>query len=243
MISNNINVKIMKKIILLSILVCVSFSVCLAAKPNVWLIGDGSMATASESYVCGWGEALAEHLAKGVVLHNEAKNGMSLKSFVDNDGLKQLEKLPAKAMVIVQFGGNDLNDLSPEQYSTLDAFVRRFHDVVEVAQKNKLQLVLCTPLARPYYHEGRWIDRLGGYDDVVRRMAQYFNLPLLDLEVATREWWMSMPEADASMFYIGSVENEAFLLTEEGAKKVAGMAADAIRQTKGGKVSKIVKKK
>ena len=86
MISNNINVKIMKKIILLSILVCVSFSVCLAAKPNVWLIGDGSMATASESFVRGWGEALSEHLAKGVVLHNEAKNGMSLKSFVQRFG-------------------------------------------------------------------------------------------------------------------------------------------------------------
>jgi lysophospholipase L1-like esterase len=208
----------------------------------VWLIGDGSMAVAEESYVCGCGEALNEHLAKGVIVHNEAKKGMSLKSFVDNGGVKQLQKLPTKAVVLLQLGGNDLNDLSPEQYSSLDVFVRRFQTIVKTARENKLQLVLCTPLARPYYHEGSWVDRLGGYDDVVRRLAQHLGLPLLDLEVVTREWWMSMSEVEASMYYIASVENEAFLLTEEGAKKVAEMAADVMRSQRGSKIKKIVKK-
>ena len=232
----------MKRITLLSILACISSLVCLAAKPNVWMIGDGTMAVAEESYVCGWGEALNEHLAKGVLVHNEAKKGMSLKSFVDNGGVEQLQKLPKKAIVLLQFGGNDLNDLSPEQYSSLDAFVRRFQTILTAARENKLQLVLCTPLARPYYHEGRWVDRLGGYDDVIRRLAQHLNLPLLDLELVTREWWMSMSEEEASMYYITSVENEAFLLTEEGAKKVAEMAAEAMRSQKGSIVKKIVNK-
>lgn len=232
----------MKRITLLSILASFTLSVCFAAKPNVWLIGDGSMAVAEESYVCGWGEALNEHLAKGVIVHNEAKKGMSLKSFVDNGGVKQLQKLPAKAIVLLQFGGNDLNDLSPEQYSSLDAFVRRFQTIVKTARENKLQLVLCTPLARPYYHEGRWIDRLGGYDDAVRRLAKLYHLPLLDLEAQTREWWMSMSEVEASIYYIDSVENEAFLLTEEGAKKVAEMAANIMRNQKDSKIKKLVKK-
>ena len=223
-------------------LVLMCCSMASVAKSHVYLLGDGSMAVAEESYVCGWGEALNEHLAKGVFVHNEAKKGMSLKSFVDNGGVEQLQKLPKKAIVLLQFGGNDLNDLSPEQYSSLDAFVRRFQTIVTAARENKLQLVLCTPLARPYYHEGSWVDRLGGYDDVVRRLAQHLGLPLLDLEVVTREWWMSMSEVEASMYYIASVENEAFLLTEEGAKKVAEMAADVMRSQRGSKIKKIVKK-
>lgn len=232
----------MKRITSVLMFACFSLSVAFAAKPQVWLIGDGTMAAAEASYVLGWGEALKNHLAKGVVLHNEAKNGMSLKSFMDNGGLKQLEKLPDKAMVFLQFGGNDLNDLSPEQYSTLDAFARRFRVLIDATQEKKLQLVLCTPVARPYYYEGRWIDRLGGYDDAIRRLAQHYELPLIDLEILTREWWMSMSEDEASMFYIKAVENEAFLLTEDGAKAIAKMAADAIKHQKGSKVSKIVKK-
>ena len=97
-------------------------------------------------------------------------------------------------------------------------------------------------LARPYYHEGRWIDRLGGYDDAVRRLAKLYHLPLLDLEAQTREWWMSMSEVEASIYYIDSVENEAFLLTEEGAKKVAEMAANMMRNQKDSKIKKLVKK-
>lgn len=212
------------------------------AKSRVYLLGDGSMAVAADSAIMGWGEALNEYLSQGVTLQNEAKEGMSLKTFLENGGEEKISELPAKSIVFLQFGGNDLNDTNLEQYSSLDLFVRRYSSLIKKAINEKLQVVLCTPLARPYYHEGRWIDRLGGYDDAVRRLAKLYHLPLLDLEEQTREWWMSMSEVEVSIYYIDSVENEAFLLTEEGAKKVAEMAANMMRNQKDSKIKKLIKK-
>ena len=223
-------------------LVLMCCSMVSVAKSRVYLLGDGSMAVAADSAIMGWGEALNEYLAQGVTLQNEAKEGMSLKIFLENGGEEKISELPAKSIVFLQFGGNDLIDTNLEQYSSLDLFVRRYSSLIKKAINEKLQVVLCTPLARPYYHEGRWIDRLGGYDDAVRRLAKLYHLPLLDLEEQTREWWMSMSEIEASIYYFDSVENEAFLLTEEGAKKVAEMAANMMRNQKDSKIKKLIKK-
>ena len=223
-------------------LVLMCCSMVSVAKSRVYLLGDGSMAVAADSAIMGWGEALNEYLAQGVTLQNEAKEGMSLKIFLENGGEEKISELPAKSIVFLQFGGNDLIDTNLEQYSSLDLFVRRYSSLIKRAINEKLQVVLCTPLARPYYHEGRWIDRLGGYDDAVRRLAKLYHLPLLDLEEQTREWWMSMSEIEASIYYFDSVENEAFLLTEEGAKKVAEMAANMMRNQKDSKIKKLIKK-
>ena len=223
-------------------LVLMCCSMASVAKSRVCLLGDGSMAVAADSAIMGWGEALNEYLAQGITLQNEAKEGMSLKIFLENGGEEKISELPAKSIVFLQFGGNDLIDTNLEQYSSLDLFVRRYSSLIKKAINEKLQVVLCTPLARPYYHEGRWIDRLGGYDDAVRRLAKLYHLPLLDLEEQTREWWMSMSEVEASIYYFDSVENEAFLLTEEGAKKVAEMAANMMRNQKDSKIKKLIKK-
>ena len=102
--------------------------------------------------------------------------------------------------------------------------------------------MLCTPIAQPYYREGLLVDRLGGYDDAVRRLAQYYHLPLLDLETLTRAWWSSLSEDDATAYIAGSKANEAVVLTESGAREVAKMAADAIKLLKSSKVAKIIKK-
>ena len=223
-------------------LVLMCCSMASVAKSRVYLLGDGSMAVAADSAIMGWGEALNEYLSQGVTLQNEAKEGMSLKIFLENGGEEKISELPAKSIVFLQFGGNDLIDTNLEQYSSLDLFVRRYNSLIKKAINEKLQVVLCTPLARPYYHEGRWIDRLGGYDDAVRRLAKLYHLPLLDLEEQIREWWMSMSEVEASIYYFDSVENEAFLLTEEGAKKVAEMAANMMRNQKDSKIKKLIKK-
>lgn len=223
-------------------LVLMCCSMASVAKSRVYLLGEGSMAVAADSAIMGWGEALNEYLAQGVTLQNEAKEGMSLKIFLENGGEEKISELPAKSIVFLQFGGNDLIDTNLEQYSSLDLFVRRYNSLIKKAINEKLQVVLCTPLARPYYHEGRWIDRLGGYDDAVCRLAKLYHLPLLDLEEQTREWWMSMSEVEASIYYFDSVENEAFLLTEEGAKKVAEMAANMMRNQKDSKIKKLIKK-
>lgn len=228
----------MKRLILcLTVLSIISV---LEAKPRVFLYGDASVANSLDSLTGGWGEVLADYMAEKVLLQNNAQPATSLKMFIDNDGVKQISDLPSKSVVILQFGNNDLNELNKNHYSTLDDFIRQMDELMKAALKNKLHVVLCTPLACPYYFEGRLIDRLGGYDDAVRRVAEYYKVSLIDLQNLTHNWLLSIPEEQVQMYFAEADENNAILLTKDGASEVAKMVRDAMLKDK--KLAKLIRK-
>jgi lysophospholipase L1-like esterase len=222
-------------------------SVCVKAQSRVWMVGDGSMATyvADSTEARGWGQMLEQSLQPKVAVVNDAKLGMSAKVFMDEDGMKQLGELRAKTIMLLQLGANDLKEYNPQQYSAPEAFIRRLQEIVSLALKNKIHIVLCTPLSLPYYKDGELIDRFGGYADIVRHVAMYNHLTLLDLEQASREWLGGMTQEEASQYFLSVDASEVldaeYLLNEKGATVVAGLVRDAILNTKDKKLQKLLK--
>ena len=141
---------------------------------------------------------------------------------------------------------NDLKEYSQAQYSAPDAFIRRVQEIIAAAYKNKVNVLLCTPLAQPYYKEGVLIDRLGSYTEMIRHIAAYNHIGLLDLEQTTREWLQGMTEQEAAKYYVtldeNALANGEYQLNEEGATVVAGIVRDAIVNTNSKKLKKILKK-
>ena len=76
------------------------------------------------------------------------------------------------------------------------------------------------------------MDRLGIYPEIIRRVATYNQVPLLDLEEATRNWLNSMTVEQAGTYYVTlnskQLTNGEYQLNKEGAEIVARMAKDAI---------------
>lgn len=240
----------MKKVFLVMTLVvfCASISVTAQSRRNLWFVGDGTMAAyvADSTEACGWVQMLEQYLSPKVKLANDAQLGLSAKVFMDNQGMKQLAKQSARTILFLQLGTNDLKDNDQAKYSAPDAFIRRIQEIISTAYKNKVNVVLCTPLAQPYYKDGVLIDRLGSYGDMVRHLAAHNRIGLLDLEQATSEWLKGMTEEEAAQYYVtldkdALVEGE-FQLNEKGADVVATMARDAILNINSKKLQKILKK-
>ena len=237
----------MKKLFFL-ISAALLLSIPAAARPRtLWMVGDGSMAQYPDSVEArGWVQMMENEWAKKVVVVNDAQIGLSTHSFMENKGMETLEKKPGRTIMFIQFGTNDLKEYIPAQHSSLEALQRRLHEIIVLARKNKINVVLCTPLAQPYYHEGQLIDRLGGYAEVIRRSAMHDYVALLDLEKATREWLQGMTAEEAAAYYVtiepSQLADGEFQLNEAGATEVAKMAKQAILEVKSKKLKKVLKK-
>lgn len=148
--------------------------------------------------------------------------------------------------MFMQFGTNDLKEYYPEQHSSLAALQNRIHEIVVLARKHRVNVVLCTPLAQPYYQEGQLIDRLGGYAEAIRQSAIYNYVALLDFEKMTREWLQGMTAEEAAAYYVTidptQLTDGEFQLNEAGATEVAKMAKQAILDVKSKKLKKVLKK-
>lgn len=237
----------MKKLFLL-MSAALLLSIPAAARPRtLWMVGDGSMAQYPDSAEArGWVQLLENEWSKKVVVVNDAQVGLTTRSFMDNGGMKTLEKKPGRTIMFIQFGTNDLKEYNPAQHSSLEALQRRIHEIIVLARKNRVNVVLCTPLAQPYYHEGQLIDRLGGYAEAIRRSATYDYVALLDFEKMTREWLQGMTAEEAAEYFVTidptQLTEGEFQLNEAGATEVAKMAKQAILEVKSKKLKKVLKK-
>lgn len=238
----------MKKLILLAI----SFALCTTftanAKPKtLWMIGDATMAEYPDSTLAyGWGTAFEQYIHQRISLVNLADTGMSAKVFVETGLIENMEKKRNRSYILLQFGANDLKEYALSQYSSTDAMIRHINKIVSIARQNRINVILCTPLALPFYKEGKLIDRLGGYPDAIRHLAEYHHLPLLDLEQTTRTWLMNMTEDEAAAYYVTveptQLSNGEYQLNKEGAETVAQLAKDFILNGKSKKLKRIIKK-
>ena len=223
-------------------------SITAAARPRtLWMVGDGTMAQYPDSVeACGWVQALENEWSKKVIVVNDAQVGLSTRTFMDNNGLITLEKKPARTIMFIQVGTNDLKETSVAQYSAIDALHRRLQEIIVLARKHRVNVVLCTPLAQPYYHNGELVDRLGGYAEAIRRSTVHDHVALVDLEKLTHEWLLSMTPEEAAKYYVTidptQLENGEFQLNKEGAAEVAKMAKQAILEVQSKKLKKIFKK-
>ena len=237
----------MKKLFLLISMAMVLSMPAIARPRTLWMVGDGSMAQYPDSAEArGWVQLLENEWTKKTVIVNDAQIGLSTRSFMENEGLKTLEKKPGRTIMFIQFGTNDLKEYSPTQHSSLEALQRRIHEIIVLARKNRVNVVLCTPLAQPYYHDGQLIDRLGGYPEAIRLSAIHDHVALLDLEKMTREWLQGMTDEEAAAYYVTidptQLTDGEFLLNEAGATEVAKMAKQAILEVKSKKLKKVLKK-
>ena len=199
------------------------------------MVGDGTMANAAvESSVRGWGQLFPTHLTDMDVV-NLAQPGMSVRYLTAEPGVLDSLLMPfgKKDVLLIQFGQNDLRETNYLQYSPVDVFIQRLSVVITAAQEKKMYVILCTPLAVPFYMDGQLIDRLGAYTQAIRRLAEQKQLPLVDMEAVTKAWLTEIGEDGAKAYYVDLDTAPAFvgeyLLNEEGAKAVSQLATEQLK--------------
>ena len=160
--------------------------------PTWFLCGDSTMAyyPPERAPMAGWGQMLQPLMREEAYIQNEAVNGRSSKSFIDEGRLEAIRLcLREGDKLIICFGHNDEKHQDPSRYTTAEGtYPEYLTEYLEAARSHGAEPILATSIARRLFDEGgRLIPTHGAYPAAVRELAKRENVRLIDLEPATME--------------------------------------------------------
>ena len=212
----------------------------------IYLVGDSTMAEkqADRRPETGWGEILPGYFEEGIKFDNRAKNGRSSKSFFYEGLWDEVKKTLKKGdYVFIQFGHNDESEKKGKRYSTPEEFENNLIKYVEETRAVEAYPVLLTPVMRRRFDEkGQFYDTHGVYPDITRKVAREHKVPLIDMHQKSETVLVQAGEEESKSLFLfvekgenpnypdGKEDNTHFC--EKGARIMAGLAADGIREAK-----------
>lgn len=220
-----------------------------AAKPPlaIYIASDSTAQTYKADHYpqTGWGQMLPCAFGPDVVIHNEAISGRSTRSFIDEGRLDRIrQELKAGDTLLIQFGHNDADTKKPGRYA---APAGAYHDnlvrMVEVARAAGAQPVLITPVTRRHFEDGTVKADFAEWSNQMRLVARQLNVPLIDLEAASREWVKRAGLEASSRYYLhykpedkiaafpNGIDDDTHF-SELGARGVAEIVARELRALK-----------
>lgn len=220
--------------------------------PRVLLAGDSTVAAcpAHETPMSGWGAHLGAPLnarlgaalaelglpAPTVGVLNTAKGGATTESH-RAEGLWDalLTEMRPADVVLLQFGHNDQKH---PHLAARDGYTANLERACDEVLERRGRPVLCTPVARRRFVNGRLTSTHGDYPQAVRTLAKLRGLPCIDLAHSTAALYDRLGE-DASralfthfepgvhpLFPDGCADDTHFSFT--GAVQVADQVASAL---------------
>ncbi|HSU19165.1 MAG TPA: GDSL-type esterase/lipase family protein, partial [Acidobacteriaceae bacterium] len=159
---------------------------------TIVLVGDSTVATEG-----GWGPGFCATLTSNVTCIDDAKNGRSSKSFID-------EGLWAKALAdhgqyyFIQFGHNDQKP-DPARHTDPDtSYSDNLRRYIKDARAIGAIPIIVSPLSRRNYRDGQLVhDGLEDYAAAARRVAAEEHVTFVDLLALSRQYLSGMTQGQA----------------------------------------------
>jgi len=178
---------------------------------KVYLIGDSTIAQKAKNKFpeTGWGVPFTWFFNQNATVDNRAQNGRSTKSFI-NEGRWNavLDSLKADDYVLIQFGHND-EILTKKNATTPSQFQDNLRRYVNETRAKKANPVLITPVARRKFDEyGKVVDTHKEYAQLVRKIAEELQVPLIDLSKESMNLLQSFGEEKSKLLFLHLDENQ-----------------------------------
>ncbi|MFA6276477.1 MAG: rhamnogalacturonan acetylesterase [Pedobacter sp.] len=221
---------------------------------TLYIIGDSTAANKQPKSFpeTGWGMELQSFFDTNVKVDNRALNGRSTKSFITEkrwDAI--LTSLKEGDFVLIEFGHNDEKIDKPEIGTSINEFKSNLIKYIQETQAKKATPVLLTPIARRNFKNGVLTNTHKGYPAIVRKLADSLHIPLIDMERKTSKVLMDLGDEPSKKLFnyvdsghvnypIGKKDDTH--LSPYGAKVVAGLVAEGVKETKIGLAKYLIKK-
>jgi lysophospholipase L1-like esterase len=218
----------------------------LSAELTIHFVGDSTMSDKPKLDLPerGWGQLFREFVKPTARVENDAVNGRSTKSFIEEGRWqKVVDALKPGDWVIIQFGHNDEKSEDPTRYTRPDVEYRQnLERFVREARAGGGHPVLATSVVRRRWSEdGKLVDTHGEYPNIVRKVAEEQKVPHLDMQKLTAELETSHDVEGSKKLHLWFAPGEHPGLpkglqddthySEMGARAVAKLAArEIIRQ-------------
>ncbi len=215
-------------------------------KTTIYIAGDSTAQTYDYTKVypqTGWGQALADYFTDDVIIENRSMAGRSSKSY-NNDGRldKILTQMHPGDYVFIQFGINDGAVNKPERYISVEDYKKLITEkyMGEVTKRGGTP-VLMTASAASWWDEenNNFMESRQDYADPTREIAKETGCAFIDINRIMTDTWNTMDKEDviSGYFVCEPLESKAYPvgtndtthMKPKGAKRVAGMVAEAIK--------------
>lgn len=233
-------------------------------KISLYIIGDSTVKNGrgdGAGGLRGWGEKLFFYFdSTKIKVENHALGGTSSRTF-QTRGLWDavLQKIKKGDYVLMQFGHNDggaLNDSSRargtirgtgEDSVEIDNILTRKHEVVhsygwymrkmvrETKAKGAIPIIV-TPIPRNDWKDGKIIRTTGSYPDWAKEIASQEQIQYIDMHKILAEKLDTYGESQVTEKYF--FKRDHTHPTEEGAKLIAALMAEEIKNLKSCKLMK-----
>jgi lysophospholipase L1-like esterase len=173
--------------------------------PTIFLLGDSTVCDQPNEPYASWGQMLTRFFSPTVAVANHAESGESLRSSLRAKRLdKVLSLMKPGDYLLIQYGHNDEKEKGEGvgPFTTFKADLKHF---VEETRKRGGVPILITPAQRRTFDaSGKVTNSHGDYPEAVRQVAKEENVPLIDLNVMSKDLYETLgPEKSGLLFKEG----------------------------------------
>ncbi len=195
----------MKKILLLFFIPFLFSFQATPDKIHIYIAGDSTAQNydTTKTLQRGWGQYLSSFFNDKVEVINKAKAGRSTKSFQDEGRWSEIvNSLQKGDWVFIQFGHNDTSE-KPERYTSPEDYKKNLIKFVADVRSKKANPILLTSVVMRTFKDGVLVDdRLKTYPGITREVAQEYNVPLIDVNLKTRDLILKLGDERSKSLYM-----------------------------------------
>ena len=186
---------------------------------KIVLVGDSTVATQG-----GWGPGFCAVMTPNVTCIDDARNGRSTKSYID-EGLWSAALAERGNYYLIQFGHNDEKQDPGRHTDPETTYAANLRLFIQNVRAIGAVPVIISPLARRTFHDGKPSNQdLQLYADAARRVAEQDGVPFVDLLALSDRLLSTMTQAQADQFdAVGHPDQRA----ENGSAKLDRTHLDA----------------
>jgi lysophospholipase L1-like esterase len=162
---------------------------------KIVLVGDSTVNAGG-----GWGKGFCAVMTPNVTCINEALNGRSSKSFIDEGAWKKA--LDDRGdYYLIQFGHNDMKGKGPERETDPETtFAENIRRYIRDTRAIGAVPVIVTSLSRRNYRDGVLVQDLKDYSAAAKRVGMQENVTVIDLNAMSTKLLEGMTQAQADEF-------------------------------------------
>lgn len=161
---------------------------------KIVLVGDSTVATGG-----GWGPGFCAVMTKNVTCVDDALNGRSSKSFIDEGAWKKALDEHGD-YYLIQFGHNDQKDdpaCHTDSQSSFQDYLQRY--IADVRAIGGVP-VLVTSLSRRTFKDGKVVEDLKAYAEATKAVGAKDGIPVIDLNAISTALLNKMTQEEADKF-------------------------------------------
>lgn len=203
--------------------------------PLLFLLGDSTVADQPGEPYASWGQMLPRFFAPTLAVASLAQSG---ETYRDSLARRRLDKILSLAQpgdtVLMQYGHNDQKQLR-DGSGSVQSYQDEIRQHVRALRAQGVQTVIVTSVERRFFDaQSRLQETLADHVNAARAVAREMDVPLLDLNAASRTLYLALGPAQAPQAFALQADGRVDPTHHNGygAWLLAGLVAQGLRDLK-----------